>query len=539
MADPISQLLQATARRQAIATFGTHFRFGFYAAAAAYLVLLLIARLLALLPDFFNPWSLCAVPVSALLLAAGLMRSRPVASTAHALDRHAGTKDLFLTASMIGKTGGEYQQLVLTQAEEQAGKLKASDVVALPWSAQMPRMVGALAVLALAVVFLPQLDPLGQAKARTAQDQQKKDLVESRKATAVRAEALAAAKTEEKKSAEALARLEQTFKQAKPELKEQNTQKLNEHQKELGNLWREVSKKSPKQDMAMNQQSFGLKMAPEIQKARDMARQGDLSGLKSEMDSIKKALADAAKLPPEKRKEALEKTMKRMSELAQAMKEGATSDKVQEAIQRAMKQATMAAEEGKDGASSQEAMEAAMESLDLSQQEMEELQKQMSELKELEKALSAASKAKQLSQDGKLDGGDCGECKSMSDYEALYQKLCQGNGQGGEGDGPGMGGRGRGRGGKAEEDDSKLAGFKDEKDKTKVSAGKMLLEWKAPEVGPTGEKSAEYREAIQSVRQNASEAIVTEQIPVSYHEAVKRYFDALPDGQSPAAPQPK
>ena len=65
----------------------------------------------------------------------------------------------------------------------------------------------------------------------------------------------------------------------------------------------------------------------------------------------------------------------------------------------------------------------------------------------------------------------------------------------------------------------------------------MLMEWKTREVSDAGPAREEYLRAVQDVRQQASEAVVQEQIPPGYQAAIKKYFDTL-HNDAPATPQP-
>ena len=94
----------------------------------------------------------------------------------------------------------------------------------------------------------------------------------------------------------------------------------------------------------------------------------------------------------------------------------------------------------------------------------------------------------------------------------------------GSGNGPGIG-----NGAKRPEDESAKTGFKTEKSISQLTGGKMLLEWQTKEVGETGARAEEYRANVQRVKQGVSEAIQQEQVPPGYHEAIKKYFDSLPE----------
>jgi hypothetical protein len=114
----------------------------------------------------------------------------------------------------------------------------------------------------------------------------------------------------------------------------------------------------------------------------------------------------------------------------------------------------------------------------------------------------------------------------MGDYAALYASLLERKNIVGPGMGPGGN---PGAGGKAPEDDTLKTDFKPEKEQTKFTGGKTLLQWKTNEVGETGARAEDYREAIRDVKQRVSEAILTEQVPPGYHPAIQKYFDSLPE----------
>jgi hypothetical protein len=89
-------------------------------------------------------------------------------------------------------------------------------------------------------------------------------------------------------------------------------------------------------------------------------------------------------------------------------------------------------------------------------------------------------------------------------------------------------GPGVGNGAKRPENDATKSSFKSEKSTSALNDGKMLLEWKNKEVGASGERSEQFRDAVQGVKQGVSEALQAEQVPPGYHDAIKKYFDTLP-----------
>ena len=106
----------------------------------------------------------------------------------------------------------------------------------------------------------------------------------------------------------------------------------------------------------------------------------------------------------------------------------------------------------------------------------------------------------------------------------------------------GTGGEGQGKGGKPPEDPNAKSAFKSEKSKSALHAGKTLMQWKTQEVAEPGKAKIDYKGAMDKVKQGASEAILQEQIPPGYHEAIKKYFDIVDppakDGAKTPAPEP-
>jgi hypothetical protein len=107
--------------------------------------------------------------------------------------------------------------------------------------------------------------------------------------------------------------------------------------------------------------------------------------------------------------------------------------------------------------------------------------------------------------------------------------MAQMGGEGGAFDGPGIG-----DGGIAPEDDSVESGFKTERSRSAVTAGKVLLTLKTQGEGDPAEARIQYREQIEQVRQGYSEAILEERIPPGYHEGIQKYFDTIERAVGPA-----
>ena len=93
------------------------------------------------------------------------------------------------------------------------------------------------------------------------------------------------------------------------------------------------------------------------------------------------------------------------------------------------------------------------------------------------------------------------------------------------GSGLGMKGPGKGEGGQAPEKEDADTGFTPEQARSALTAGKMLLKWKERGLSDPGKAREEYLRNVEKIKQGVSEAILHEQIPPGYHEAIKKYFD--------------
>jgi hypothetical protein len=173
-----------------------------------------------------------------------------------------------------------------------------------------------------------------------------------------------------------------------------------------------------------------------------------------------------------------------------------------------------------------ESLKGMSDSLKLTQEELAQLAKAMADMKNIEEALKALQLAKTLHNLKPLDGQDFIKLGDLSAYAAFCEgqckSLCAGMGMG-----PGYGYGPRPYG-----DDNAASGFQPEKSPSLLQPGRMLMEWKTREVSDTGPAREEYLRAVQDVRQQASEAVVQEQIPPGYQAAIKKYFDTLHNDSS-------
>ena len=220
------------------------------------------------------------------------------------VDTRIGTKELFLTVAQSEHTG--FWPVVDAQAEEQAQKIKAKQVVPFHWHRGTGILLGVLALVCLAEGFLPRLDPFGKAQQRAKQAQQQQRLVEMKKTTEIRAEQIARSRETESRLEKALVALEKTFKEAKPKERELNLEKLAVHQKEFGEMWRQKSLELPRDTFERAAQSFSRADTRQSEQWKEQLKKGDFSGLNKEIAEAREQLKKLAALPESAEKRALQ-----------------------------------------------------------------------------------------------------------------------------------------------------------------------------------------------------------------------------------------
>lgn len=531
------QLLRHVGMRQHAATLGRRFYVAALVCAAVYAVVLLVSRLFAVIPDVFEWWTLLIVPAVALLAALIIARPPRPRDAARLVDQRMATKDLFLTAAMIQSAPGEYQPLVTQDAEARAGDIRPATVVPFdPWS-RMGTLAVALLALFAAATLLPQLDPFGKEAQRQVAQERAQRLVEARKATALRADALKKQDVDADNSKAVTASLDdlkKDFNQMKSNDPAGNIRRIQDHKQKIGQQWRDLTQK--KLADALKQKStaqrFGSMQSDKQRQWKQQMADGNAAGMQQELQELQQMAQEMAQTDDAEKREQLRQQMEqRLGELGDfASKNG--SQGLNDAIARAMQQLDMAQMQGL----SQQAMQSLGESLELSELEMQQLAQSMRDAQSLEDALNALQQAQNLNQMQPLDGEACKNCTSMSEYAEFYRKMmaqCQGQGQGqGQGNGGGMGGPGQGEGNIAPEDESIATDYKTERSQSALQAGRILMQWKTREVSDAGEVNRQYADSIDKVKQAASEAIVQEQVPPGYHDSIMQYFNDIDENTS-------
>jgi len=534
----LQRLLKGVSRRQRLVSLSTRLPVVWLGLSGVYLGLLLVSRLLGAIPPWFTPQTLAMVPAGALLLAVLFRRRFTAVDAARLVDDKTSAKDLFLTAALIRDSLGAYQALVLAQAERRAAEIRPAQVLRCPWKRGAATAAGSLLTLSLALFLLPQLDPFGRQQQRRRLAQQEERLRELREATALRASLLEqkAGSLQETKIDQAVADLIKTFNQAKPDDKTGTFDRLNEQQKLLGEQWREANAAQLRDALsrAAAAQNFGLNDPGKAQQWKQDLAKGDTSSVERELDGLKALAKKIGAASDSVQREGLrQEMMNRLENLRESLAQQMNSQALDAALQRALEQLQMAC---RDGAPN-DSLEGLAESLNLTAEELRQLAEAAGDLKDLEAALKALQSAKRLHGVKPLDGSQCEGCQNPGDYAALfeaqYASACPGGyGQNAGAPGAGMG-PGQGVGPRPHGDEGATTAFDPKKDPTAFQPGKILLSWKTREVSEPGQAREEFLQAVDAVSQQASEAILQERIPASYHGAVKSYFDALQHEATP------
>ncbi len=541
------RLLNGVARRMRWQAFVRAAYVALLVTTVVYAVVLLVSRLTGLIPNVFTWQSLAAIPVATALLALMLHRRPEVRDAARAVDQAAGSKDLYLTLSLLDRAVGEYHPLVVQAAEDSAAKIAPARVA--PWAWQR-RYWNACVLLAVTggLLFLPQLDPFGRVAANQLVSLRKDRLMESRKETQLRLAEVKKKIDEQKENedetptAEAIDSLKLALNKMQPHAKHENLEVLMDEQKQLTEAWKQMNAEQLKNLLKaakQAEQQFGTNQEL-LQKLSKDLQEGSLDGLKQELQALQDELQKLAKTDDPVEKEKIRREIKeKLKTLNEFAKKGLDSKPLNAALQRAMQQMDLA----QMAEMSPEALEAALESLELSELELEELAQSASDLKKLEEAMKAMQMAKKLNDKDKLDGKNTLGFKSMKEYEQFYKEMLAREGQGqcdGSGDGncpgcanckgkgkSGMKGPGTGEGGLAPENDAVKNEFQSEVAKSAVTAGKTLFSQKTQGVGDKGIVQENYRSLATQVKQGVSDALEQEQVPPGYHEGIKKYFDTL------------
>lgn len=525
-----TQLLQRVSRRLRIQSFGRCLYVSLLVFGGLYAALLLTTRLAGIVPEWFDPLTLGAIPGLALLAALVFHRKPTAAQTARRVDSHQGTHDLFLTLALIDKSAGEYKPLVVRDAEREAPKVKPALVVPFHWSVGALQSAAVLLLLFGMGLLLPQFDPFGRVEAAEQREAEHKELKDSKKNTEMQIAELERERDEKegehsKDVKKALEGLKSSLQKVKLGERSTNDKLLAQNQKIIGSKWRSISAETLQKLLSQVQtsQQFGGSNSKNLDKwSRDL-KEGSTKSLEKEFNELREQLKELARTKdPVKKAELAQKLKKRMKALEEFARKKAGSEPLAAALKQAMKQLEMAKSENM----SQEAMQAAEKSLELAELQLQQMAQSAKDLKALEEALQTLQMAKQLNAMDELDGEAAQDQMSLSDYAKMYREMLAMVG--------GTPGNPGGGGAPVDEDESTDSDFKTERTKSAITAGKLLMSMKSKGLGEEGEVREDYRALVDQVQQGVSEALDLEQIPPGYHESIKGYFDTIDAQAEPA-----
>ena len=519
-------------------------------------VAVLIVRLAGLLPpDRQRPEWLLVFPATAALAAWLFHRRVERTAAARAVDQHAKTNDLFLTLATLSSSAGEYQPLVEHSAAAAATRIVPAEVV--PFKVQRPVGIQAcvLCVLALLVWLIPTLDPFGKVEAATKVQKQKKEIEVIRKVVKTRDEELKSvvqvAEERESKISDKMQELMGALRKMKPAETKPNSQVLQNNRQSLNELWKNVSNEELREmlSQSISDQQFGGSRAQKMNEWLKQLQEGNAEQLQQQLDQAQETMESMLEAKtPEERQKLASQLRKQLQDLKKFSSEKAGSKDLENALSQALKSLEAVASQKKNGESegsesegelgenemSQEAQQALKESLELSKKELQEIARSAKDMKQLEEALKTLQQAEKLNKEGQLDGEQCENCNSLSDYAEMYNQMMNGRGTNGqaERDTPGA---------IQDEDNSDPEGYKDEKSKTQIQAGKVLLSIKTKEAATEKdfdpEELKKYESTVTEIKAGVQAAIENEQIPPGYVDGIKNYFDNLQTPAKPAAEQ--
>lgn len=495
-------------------------------------------------PEAQNLQWLLLMPAAVVLTAILLHRKVETQSAARAVDGFAGTNDLFLTLAALQNSAGEYQPLVLKTAEEKAQGIDASLVVPFRPQRSIGMQLVSLGLLALLILLLPTLDPFGRVEAAVKVREEQKEISNLLKSVKTRREQVAkkvqAAEDREQRIMKQAEELMQKLRSMKPAQKQSNSDALEGQRKQLNQMWKQTNSDELRRMLSENaSQLFGSEQNRRMNEWLKDLQQGKTDGLRQKMDQAQETMqamlnADTAeerqRLASQLRKE-LEEVRKFSSRKAGSKALENSLDSALKALEALAKQQEAAAGQ-KDGANNSEqsemerqAREALEESLKMSQSELQELARSATDMKKLEDALKTLQQAQKLNQQGQLDGEQCEGCQTLEEYAQQYAKQMAG-----------------GTNGNAErtesgeimaEDDSDPEGYRDEKSRSQIQAGKVLLSIRTREDATEKDFNPDdlraYQNSVQAVKTGVQSAIEAEQIPPGYVDGIRGYFDKLQD----------
>ena len=508
----------------------------------------LTERLLALsVINSLTAWSFGGV-VTALILLLWLFRQPSRMQVSLLLDERLRLHERFSTTLALADSKDPFANAACSEARKTARRVNLQGHFPIQPSRCWIYAISTWLIAVMLILFMPQKDLLGflrkqrQQEERAQQTQQAKVDIEQ----AANPVKLAVKQLGEPELADALSKLEQMPKDAKPQdIKRQAIRKL-------GNLSDKVKKMQSDmqlESVTLMQRMFKqLRGSPDVlsQKLRLALAKGNFADASNLLNQLQKQLAEG-KLTQEQQKDLskqLQSLAKQLQELAQKneefekeleklglskklaelsdkqlrqslQKQGLAAGKIEELLRRAaafqsassrcsgLGSAMAGCGAGAGGLSGDE-LAAVMEQLD----ELESIKQQL--------MLTEASLAEISRAIGCLGEGMCQGLGCQGPFMEGLSEWSR----------PGTGGPGMGYGPRSIDDMGETS-MKKTRLKNEPGQGPVIASWyfKASQV--KGEAQRDYSEVIQAGRDSAAEAISDNLIPRKYEESIKKYFGQL------------
>jgi hypothetical protein len=537
----IARLLAAVGRRIQCARIARYAFVALIAISALQAAILVACRCTGLISNIVTLSTLAIPPLAA--LAVGVLVAAwgrlPPRSIARVVDRHLGSCDLVLTAHGISGSPGAYQAVVLARAAQRCRATSAQAVLPFMPARRLAIAAGMMLVLAALVAWLPQFDPFGQQAERIKIAERQHRIADAQAQARARIDLLSQSHTDQPVSESVqreLAKLTQTLATLKNTARDANRTTLSAESKDLGKAFTQAQANqfTPNDEGQDELQRLGAgdltksdDLSKELAKGSSRAVQEQISALQSLSE---KMAASGSSTERQRLRDDLKQGIERLA--SSLGKQGMPAN---QALHQAMDQLAQSGNQ----ALSQQALSALKDSLELAGAELSQVAQGARDVNQLKDALQTLQMARTLNELGDLapsDGGDGESPSSLADYKKMYAKAMRGHGKGQkEGEGEGMGDQGNpARGGHAPENDNAQTVFDPQRSRSALGPGATLLQWKTSGPADRGVATEEYQRSLHDIQQAASEALLHEQLPPGYQDAVKKYFDSL--AVQPAAP---
>jgi hypothetical protein len=292
-------------------------------------------------------------------------------------------------------------------------------------------------------------------------------------------------------------------------------EKLQEQLKQLKDLHQ-----GPADKMADAMRAGDFKAArDEIKELRDKLAKGDLdekakAELTKQLDQMEQKLTQLAKahdqLKQDLQKQIAEKKSKGQKKEAEELQKQLAKLQQKDAQMEQLKK--MSEKLGECAKCMKQGDKAgAQAAMDAMKAQLEELSEQADEMAMLDEAMSELDEAKDAMNCKECNGEGCAACR---------------------GDRPGGMGMGKGRGKGARPEDPNKTGFYDTNVKQKLGKGAAVVTDLVDGPNVKGQVEQEVQTQFEAAKADQSDPLTGQQMPRSYREHTKKYFDSLRDGSN-------